>query len=337
MWPSSERPFFGTFVASQMASVSDFGVDVIVVFVDGEKSRRAYARAAFRLMKLNFTRDRFDLVHAHTGHCGVLACLQRRYPVLISYVGYDLYGKPKRGGGITIKSRLEALLFRQLGWLATATITKSAELESRLPEKLRRRNAVLPNGVDRSLFRPIRRDEARRILKWPHDELTVLFVANPSVARKRFELAQQAVALASAEVERVRLRVCSAIPHQLVHVWMSAADVLILTSVAEGSPNVVKEALACDLPVVAVAIGDVAGVVRRVRGCKVVPHDAGAGEIARALTEVCRAYPERCDGRAQTSHLSADAIAMRLVALYREVATATSRRSPLVGLAQDHD
>ena len=74
----------------------------------GRRSRKAYARAASAMLGLNATRDKYDLIHAHTGHCGMLA-LAGALPVLVSYVGYDLYGKPiGTGEKITTKSRVEA-------------------------------------------------------------------------------------------------------------------------------------------------------------------------------------------------------------------------------------
>src|SRR5207245_4840997 len=118
--------------------------------------------------------------------------------------------------------------FRQLARVVPATITKSARMEELLPRATRSRNTVLPNGVDRSLFRPLPRDEARQRLGWPEDEVVVLFAGNPSFARKRLELARQACALAAEEIEKLRYRVCARLEHAAVPDWMNAADVLLL-------------------------------------------------------------------------------------------------------------
>jgi teichuronic acid biosynthesis glycosyltransferase TuaC len=320
MWPSPSRPWLGAFAAVQMRSIEDEGVEVRVEFVDGSRGLRAYVSAALRMLGRNFRRSEFDLVHAHTGHCGLLACLQRRSPVVVSYVGYDLNGVRRPDGRLTPKSRVERLLFRQLPRLGAATITKSSRLEAQLPARARERNVVLPNGVDRQLFRPMPRTEARAELGWPDDEVVVLFASDPGIMGKRFELAEQAVALAVSRVERIRLRVCAGLEHARVPLAMNAADALLLTSVAEGSPNVVKEALACNLPVVATDVGDVAVVLSGVSRCAVVPVQSGPEILADALADVLRDAPTRSDGREKSAYLAADAIAARLLEVYQRVA-----------------
>jgi teichuronic acid biosynthesis glycosyltransferase TuaC len=320
MWPSPARPWLGAFAAVQMRSVEEAGVEVHVEFVDGSQGLRAYVRAALRMLGRNFRRGEFDLVHAHTGHCGLLACLQRRMPVVVSYVGYDLNGVRRPDGRLTLKTRIERLMFRRLPSLGAATITKSARLEAELPRRARQRNVVLPNGVDRELFRPMPREDARGELGWPDDEVVVLFASDPKTAGKRFELAEQAVARAAERDERIRLRVFAGLEHARVPLAMNAADALLLTSVAEGSPNVVKEALACDLPVVATDVGDVPLVLRGVSRCAVVPVDSAPEAVADALVDVLRDAPARNDGRRKTEYLAADAIAARLVEVYQRVA-----------------
>jgi glycosyltransferase involved in cell wall biosynthesis len=305
-----------------MRSVADAGVGVDVMFVDGRTSRMAYLRAATKAMALNFRRRRYDLIHAHTGHCGAVARLQWRYPVLVSYVGYDLYGKPRACGGITIKSRIEAALFRQLSRFVRSTITKSSQMESLLPAASRPRNTVLPNGVDRRMFRPIQRLAARRRLGWPDDELVVLFAADPAVSRKRYDLARAGCEAAATDVSALRLRICSGRRQEELALAMNAADVLLVTSIAEGSPNVVKEALACDLPIVTSDVGDVRTVLDGVSRCRVIPADPDAVTVAAALRELLAEAPARSDGRASSTNLAVDVVAAQLVAVYERVRAA---------------
>lgn len=325
MWPSATRPAYGAFVASQVESLAAVGVEASVVYVDGAKGVSAYVGTAGRMIALNRTRDRYDVVHAHTGHCGMLALLQRRYPVVISYVGYDLYGKHRPTGGVTVKSRLELKVFRQLGRFTAATITKSRGLEELLPPTVLRRNTVLPNGVDREVFRPEPRETSRRALGWPEDEVTALFVGSPAVPRKRHQLASESCVVARTKVGHLRLRVCDGVDRHKVALWMNAADVLLLTSVAEGSPNVVKEAAACGLPVVATAVGDVKDVLANVVPSAIVPVSSTADSVAAALVRVLR-DGRRSNGPEQTRWLEAGEIARRLRGVYE---TAAQRRPPL--------
>jgi glycosyltransferase involved in cell wall biosynthesis len=102
-------------------------------------------------------------------------------------------------------------------------------------------------------------------------------------------------------------------PHDVVPIYMSACDALVLTSAAEGSPMVVKEAMACNLPVVSVRVGDVPEVIAGARGCALAERNPD--DIAAKLVEVLR-NPERSDGRARIEHLRHDRIAQRLLDVY---------------------
>jgi glycosyltransferase involved in cell wall biosynthesis len=184
---------------------------------------------------------------------------------------------------------------------------------------------VLPNGVDRTLFQLMPREAAREQLGWPIDEVTVLFAGNPDVARKRFALARAACEHAARDVQDLRLRVCTGLEHAAVPALMNAADTLLLTAIAEGSPNAVKEALACDLPIVATDAGDVSELFAGVSRCRLVPVSADAHAVAEALVDVLRDAPQRSDGRRSTSHLADEGIAAQLAAIYGRVAGGSFR------------
>jgi teichuronic acid biosynthesis glycosyltransferase TuaC len=309
MWPRPALPASGAMVVRQVASLDAAGVTPTVWDIDGRIW--SYARRVVMVLSLNFARRRFDLVHAHSGHSGVLALLQIRYPVVVSYVGYDV--DPAVGYREARRRTLERLVFRQLGSFAAASVVKSARGLDRLPRRSRRRATVLPNGVDRNLFRPMQQGEARHALGWG-DEPVVLFAADPARPVKQFDLAAVAVEHARQQIPSVRLVVCKDAPPDEMPLWLNAADALILTSATEGSPNVVKEAMACNLPVVSVDVGDVADVVRGTRHCHVCQRDARA--LGAALVDVLQSRPERSDGRERSADLDLAVIARRLRTVY---------------------
>jgi teichuronic acid biosynthesis glycosyltransferase TuaC len=313
MWPTATRPYLGVFTKRQIEDLRDVGVDVTVLAIDGQQ-RGAYIRAALRVLALNIGRRRYDIIHAHTGHCGVLACLQARYPVVLSYVGYDL--DAHLGDAETLRTTVERRAFRLLSLFVARTIAKSARGARHLPRltSVRRRNEVIPNGVDRDHFRPVPRAQARESLGWRHTDPVVLFAADPRRREKRFELCQAAWARACESFPNLRLEVAVDVSPELMPAWYSAADVLLLTSVAEGSPNVIKEALACDLPIVSVDVGDVSEVLAGVSLSYVRSADPEA--LAEALTEVLRSFPARSDGRAHSEWLGARPIGERVLQSY---------------------
>jgi teichuronic acid biosynthesis glycosyltransferase TuaC len=321
MWPSESEPVKGIFCARQMRSLGPLNIAVDVLAIAGKENAAAsldpYLRAASVVLGLNFGPRRYDLIHAHTGHCGLVACLQVRYPIVMSYVGYDIDTPAEDREGL--RTGAERIIFRQLSRYLAATIAKSARGARQLPAGGRRRNFVLPNGVDRDVFAPMDRQEARRALNWAVDDHPVaLFLGDPARVTKRVALAEAAVAAARAQVPELELRICANTPPELVPRVMSASDLLLLTSVAEGSPNVVKEAMACDLPVVSVDVGDVRENLEGVRHCHVCP--AEPQPLAEAIVSVVRALPERSDGRVRSEHLGLEPIARTLASIYRAAA-----------------
>jgi teichuronic acid biosynthesis glycosyltransferase TuaC len=331
LWPRGDDPAYGIFIKRQVDSLRDLGVRVDVLFVRGYISRWAYLVAAASLFRLSRAgRPPYRLVHAHGGETIFSALAYRRASVLLSYLGSDVLGAPKADGSFPISARIRRTLLRRSAGLVSHTITKSREMHLLLPRSLRRRNAVVPNGVDDFLFVPIPRDEARRRLGWDLDAGVALFGGNPRVPTKRFWLAEAAFAAAKARLPGLRLETLSGVEPSRVPLLMSAADCLVLPSVTEGSPNVVKEALMCNLPVIATPAGDVRDLLRDVAPswvCEPTPE-----ALADALVE-CLSEPRRSDGRSKSLHLSARSIALQVLSIYERVLP----QSPLAALEAEKE
>ena len=180
---------------------------------------------------------------------------------------------------------------------------------------------ILPSGVDPEVFCPEPRSVARRRLDWGDGERVVLFNAGHDPAGKRLDLAREALALTQGLLEGVRMEVLDgATPPARMPELLNAADCLLLTSDREGSPTVIQEALACNLPVISVDVGDTVERLRCVRRSAIVPRDAAA--IAIELARVLRS-PARSDGRSKVGEFSAQRIAGELCRIYGELAGAS--------------
>ena len=322
LWPDEARPWHGPFVRRQAASLEAAGVALDALVIRGWSARGAYLDAARRVARLNRA-CRYDVVHAHYGHAAVVARLQLRAPLVVTYWGSDLLGKRAPSGAVAPHSRAEATVFRQLARVCDATITQSLEMERALPASAQARNHVLPAGIDLARFRPIDRARARARLGWAADERVVLFAANPELPVKNHPLAVAAVERLRARVPAARLQVAWGRPPDEMPLLMSAADALVLPSRSEGSPNVVKEALAAELPVVATPVGDVAQLLDGLPGCHVCPPDADALADALAAAVTHGRVPE---GRAAMAPLDIAAVAQRTIAIYESVLRARRPR-----------
>ena len=326
MWPCERDPRYGIFVKRQVDSLRAAGVRCDVLFVRGDTSPLAYAAAALRVLRLSLgRRRRYRAFHGHGGETAVIAPFFRG-PRIVSFCGDDLLGTPDAREAVSRSSRIKATVLAQLSRTLSRSVTKSRELENALPARVRERNLVLPNGVDRTTFQPVTRDEARRELGWPVDAHIALFAGDPAIARKRHALAAAACEDAAARLGTpVRLEVANTVPGAKMPLVMSAADCLLMTSSIEGSPNVVKEAVTCSLPVVSVPVGDVREVLEPVEPswvCDPTPAALGAA-VAECLTR-----GERSNGRERSAWLDERRIAERLLALYDEAAG--PRTSPVL-------
>lgn len=317
MWPDRRRPWYGSFVHSQAESLRRLGLGLDVLYIPGYLSKGEYLRALGRLQHHMRSGD-YDLVHAHYGYSGVIARCQVRAPLVISYCGDDLLGTPRHNGapGFTRSSRALAVALAQLARVASATITKSDSMAALLPARARRRNRVIPNGVDVSKFKPTNRAEARQQLGWHDRRPNVLFVGDPAIPRKNVSLARGVCAELARRGRPVELRIAVDVPPAQMPLWLNAADLLLFPSLSEGSPNAVKEAMATELPIVSTPVGDVPERLRGVAGTFVVPHDVERmADAVLAALQVSRAPA----AREAVLELSTERIAHRLLTVYQDV------------------
>jgi glycosyltransferase involved in cell wall biosynthesis len=327
MWPRDDDPVYGIFVKRQIDSLKSLGLSCDVLFVEGYRTRWEYVRAAFTVLRLTWSRRRPAVVHAHGGETALAVCWYRRRGAIVSYCGDDLLGTPRSDGSLLYLSRVRRFVLRNLARAVGATITKSAEMEATLPRSVRARNAVIPNGVDRTVFFPASHDEARSQLGWRANERIVLFAADPAVERKRYWLAEAACREAAKVSGPVRLEVASGLTPNMLPRLMRGADCLLLPSILEGSPNVVKEAMACNLPVICTDVGDVRDLLAGVEPSWICGADAV--ELGNALVE-CLTERPRSNGWEQSAWLDQDEIARRVLDVYRGLSPelATEQASP---------
>jgi hypothetical protein len=175
---------------------------------------------------------------------------------------------------------------------------------------------VIPYGIDLDLFRPRAQAEARRELGLPLQTPLVLFPYDPQRPEKRYDLVEQAAAILADEFPDLRVLAIYDQPHGSVASYMNACDAMVLASDHEGAPVAVREAMACNLPVVSVDVGDVADVIRDTEGCYVCRQSPD--DIAAKLAQVLRARA-RTDGRRAVSGLSTRKAALDVAAIYQEL------------------
>jgi glycosyltransferase involved in cell wall biosynthesis len=300
MYPTPEMPSFGTFVREQVESLRKEGVEADVFFVNGRKSIFNYLWAFPRFWAHLLT-HRYDLLHSHYVFVTMVARAQFLYPVVTTQHSGEAYTKWQR----------------RLSYLMNPIVDKIIAVSEDTKRKGRLDGAiVIPCGIDFNLFKPMPRVEARKLLGLSLDKKLVLWAGEHFRPVKRFDIVQKAMALLQERIPEAELVLVSGKPLSAVPAYMNACDVLLLVSDKEGSPMVVKEAMACNLPVVSVPAGDVAEMIEGTEGCYLCTQDP---RDAAAKLELVLQWGQRTDGRNRIGHMEVGAISRRIVSVYEEV------------------
>ncbi|SFC19496.1 Glycosyl transferase 4-like domain-containing protein [Halobiforma haloterrestris] len=312
---TSPRPFF----EQQVAALERQGVDCTVLTAPGEhegdSSRSPTAYAKFYSKTLAEVRSaEYDLVHANYGLVAPLAVAQPVRPTVVTLWGTDLMGEHS---WLRSLSRFGARR-------ADAAIVPSPAMSRELEVD----HELLPFAVDTDLFRPIPQETARTCVGWESDRPIALFPYDRTRTVKDFPRAKRIVERADVDVD---LRPVSGVAYEEMPYYMNASDVLLVTSRRESGPMVVKEAAACNLPIVSTDVGFVRETVDGVTNCVVGDDDA---ELVDGLERVL-ANGGRTDAREAIDGLGLDSFGERLVGVYRRALGRTDgetdRREPAVG------
>jgi glycosyltransferase involved in cell wall biosynthesis len=318
MYPTPANPWLGNFVEQQVKGLCEIGLEVEVLSLDrAAQGAGIYVRVR-RDIHERLRKGTHDLVHVMYG--GIMADLATRgvgnVPVAITIHGSDLMGEKLSDPVRRFSAHIGVLATRRAARRADGVIAVSNRLRDALPDNVARSKVrVIPCGIDLDRFKPEDSAACREKLGWSHDLNHILFATNGN-AVKRPELARQAVAQLLHRGVRAELHEMRGIPYSQVTTWINASHAIVLTSLHEGSPTIVKECLACNVPVVSVDVGDVQERTKGIEGCFIVA--ANADDLATGLQEACAAR-SRVDGRSHMQELSLTRIAGRIREFYHEI------------------
>jgi len=240
-----------------------------------------------------------DIVHAHFGLSGLLAGLQRKSPVIITFHGSDV-----NLSNVLPFSRIAALLSKY-------NIFVSTKIYNRVG--IHKKNVVIPCGINFDIFYPVELKEAREKLKMEIGKKYILFGASFKRKEKNSALAFSALKKLEMDCELIEL---DNRKREEVNLLLNACDVLLLTSISEGSPQVIKEAMACNRPIVATDVGDIKDVMGNTEGCFITSFDPDdvASKIKLALD-----YGKGTEGRKKIKNYDNKIIAEKVYNVYMNV------------------
>lgn len=294
---SHNKGYYAPFINEQAAALKRRGCEIEFYGVTG-KGIKGYL-AALPELKKSIRSFKPDIIHAHYGLSGLLANMQRKVPVVTTYHGSDINEK-----SVLPFSHIAMRLSRFNIFVSQRT------LEIAKPKK---NYVLLPCGVDLNELQLTTKSEARKRLGLTEGGKYVLFAGAFGNAVKNYPLAKSAMGL----LPKAELIELEGYTREQVTLLMCAADAILMTSHTEGSPQVIKEAMACGCPVVSVDVGDVKELCGDIPGCFVCDRSAKA--LADCLTAVF-GY-ERTEGRARIIErgLTNELISEKLLKIYRSV------------------
>ncbi len=292
---TSTRSFF----QNQVRALEAEGVDCTTLRVPGNFEPGSY-RSVTDYVKyvpkvLGHSLDGYDVVHANWGLLGPFALAQPSRPVVLSLWGSDVMSDRR---WLTELSRYSARY-------ADAVVLPSEAMCSVVDCD----HEVVPFGIDLDRFRPIPRDEAREHVGWDADETVVLFPYAENRPEKDYPRAVEVVERADVDAD---LRTVTDVPYGEMPYYVNASDALLVTSTRESGPMVVKEAAACNVPVVSTDVGFVRETLTNVHNSLVCTDTEG---LVAGL-EAVLSGPGRSNARDVLDGLGLSRMATDLVEVY---------------------
>lgn len=307
------------FIYTQALSLQKEGVEIDFFQIHG-KGVRGYLRNIFLLRKF-LKHNQYPIIHAHYGFSGIVALFARRSEKLIvSFMGADelFLEQSVQEGEFRLLSRIWPMANKFFAkYFFDFIIFKSENLANALPSL--KNKLIIPNGVDFTMFREIDKAEARKVLGWDPSKKYILWIGNQNRSVKGFALAEKAID--ELKNPSIVFMPVNAVDNNELPYYYCASDVFFLSSLSEGSPNVVKEAMACNCPIVATDVGDVKWLMEEVKGCFLV-RSFNPSEMAQLLVKAID-FPARSNGREKlvNLHLDSRVVAQKIVKLYNDIKT----------------
>jgi teichuronic acid biosynthesis glycosyltransferase TuaC len=313
---ATSNPLGMIFTHRQIDSLNRAGIENQYFFIPSEGLTIPRLIRLIHDLRTLIRNSKPDLVHSQYGMLyAFIAAYSNLRPLVITFHGSDL-------NKVTSDSFLKNAKKKILSNLAILRARQVICVSAAVAENIWWRKSIVnivPLGINLDEFRPMDRREARSILGWKEDEIVILFNANNPVI-KRLDLAEQSMHILKKSFPYARLEILYGKEdnRERIPTLLNASDCLLLCSDSEGSPTMVKEAMACNLPVVGVDVGDVRERLKGVEPSAVTAREPSA--LAHAISLILRSQkPSNGRGKLIADRLSEEAVAEKIREVYLKV------------------
>ena len=285
------------FVKEQAESLIKQGLSIDFFLIKG-KGLFGYLKNYFLLIK-KIRYEEYDLIHAHYGLSGLLATMQISIPVIITFHGSD------------VNMKKNYIFSRIASRLSTANIFVHQSLSKKL-KIYRNPPNIIPCGYDNNLFYPIPKDKAREILKWEKSKRYIVFSSSFENKIKNVQLAWSAIS----DINNCDLIELKGYGKEQINLILNASDILLVTSLSETGPIIVKEALACNCPIISTNVGDVQRLTRNVQNCYISSYNP---EDIKKRINLVLMKNKRTNGEQAIKNFNLEKIAYKVIEVYKNV------------------
>lgn len=285
------------FITEQGDELVRQGIEVDYFPIKG-KGLIGYLKNLKALYK-KITSGNFHLVHAHYGLSGALAVLQRKLPVIITF---------HNGETLTFKGNLISSI---ASLFSVFNIYVAQHIYDLTFFKRKKKSIVIPCGINLNQINVIPKEEAKKIMNLPDNQINIIFGGSFANLRKNYPLAKAAIDLLPQK--NINLIELKGFNREQVTNLLCGCDLILLPTKSEGSPQIVKEAMACNCPIVATNVADISEIIAETEGCFLT--DFEPQNVAEAISKALL-FQGRTNGRDKMSRYDNKKIVNEIIKIY---------------------
>jgi len=289
------------FVYEQIETIKNiYNIDYDNLFIRG-KGIFGYLKNISKIRK-KIKEYKPDLLHAHYGLSGLLSCLQRIVPVVITFHGSEIH------------SRFINILSSFASKLSKYNIYVAKHIREKMYFRPGRNFNIIPCGINPDESFVMDKDISSSRMKLTKENINILFAGAFDDLMKNYKLAKNAIQIISEN--KINLIELKGYNREEVTYLFNACDLFLLTSKNEGSPQTIKEAMACNCPIVATDVGEIRDIISDSEGCFITSFEPD--DIAQKL-KLAMEYGKRTNGREKIKRFDNNIIAEKIYSVYKDV------------------
>lgn len=259
-----------------------------------------------------------DIIHAHFGLSAITAELQSEVPVVTTFHNGETHS-----WWVNMLTSLMSLRAKHVIYVAP-------HIRDLVYFKARN-YSIIPCGVSLEDCFLMDKAEARKQLGWDPEKKYILFGGAFDNERKNYKLLKDAVSIIDNQESKIEVIEMRGLSRYDCVLRMNACDVFALPTKNEGSPQALKEAMACNCPIVATDVADIKYLLGDLPGHYVLPNKRGNGaywvgdetsidEMARLLKEALN-FKGCTEGRKRIVELgyTNELVAKRIIKIYEDI------------------